>query len=62
MKPERETNHKTLNARKQSERCWRGEGWGNGVTGVGHWRWCVLYTTDELLNTVSETNDILYVG
>ena len=24
-----------------------------------HW---VLYTTDELLNTTSKTNDVLYVG
>jgi len=25
----------------------------------GHW---ALYTTEELLNSTSETNDVLYVG
>ena len=42
------------------------EGWGNWVMGImegtecdEHW---VLYTTDESLNSTSETNDVLYVG
>ena len=34
MKSERETNHKRLlNHRKQTEGCWKGVGWGNGLTG-----------------------------
>ena len=40
--------------------------WGNQVMGIKegtcgdeHW---VLYATDELLNSTSETNDVLYVG
>lgn len=41
-------------------------GWGNGVISVKSGTQCderwVLYETDELLNTISETNDILYVG
>ena len=40
-------------------------GWGNQVMGIKEGTWCdehwVLYTTDKLLNTTSETNDILYI-
>ena len=41
------------------------KGWGNWVRGIKvgtlcdeHW---VVYTSDELLNTKSETTDVLYV-
>ena len=41
-------------------------GWGNWVMGIKEGTWCnehwVLYTPDLLLNTTSETNDVLYVG
>ena len=29
---ERDKNHETLTYRKQTEACWRGGGWGDGVT------------------------------
>ena len=32
-KSERETNHETLNYRKQTEGCWRGGWWGDRVIG-----------------------------
>ena len=44
----------------------RGGGWGVWVTGMNEGPWCdehwVLHVTDKLLNSTSETNDVLYVG
>ena len=45
---------------------WWVRGWGNWVTDIKEGTWCderwVLYPTDDLLNSTSETNNALYVG
>ena len=67
-KSERETNHKRLLIIRNKLRVAGEEwlGWGNWVMGIKEGVWCyehwVLYATDELLNSTSETNDVLYVG
>ena len=42
------------------------EGWGDRVMGIKEGTWYdehwVLYATDKLLNTTSETNDVVCVG
>ena len=65
---ESEKNHEILLTigNKLMEKRWVG-GWGNWVMSIKEGTWCSeywgLYTTDKLLNTTSETNDILlYVG
>ena len=35
-KSDRKTNHETLNSGKQTESCWRGGGWGDGVMSDEH--------------------------
>ena len=44
---------------------WEG-GCGNWMMDIKEGTWCdehwVFYATDELLNSTSETNDVLYVG
>ena len=52
-----------MNSGKQAEGHWRGGG--NWVTGMKEKRGCeapwVFYVTDELLDSTSETNDVLTV-
>ena len=69
MKPERETNHKRLNLRKQTEGCWRGvvwEGWDGWVMDTGEGIWygecCELCKTDESRTCTPETNNTVYVN
>ena len=49
----------TLNYRKQTEGCWRGDKW---MMDIKEGTWCneplVLFPNDELLNSTSETNDM----
>ena len=64
MKPERETNHKRLNLKKQTEGCWRGgrwEGWGSWVMDIGEGMCYELFKTDESQTCTLETNNTLYV-
>ena len=41
-------------------------GWGNWMTGIKEGTWCdehlVLYAIDESLNSISETNNTVYVN
>ena len=63
MKTEGDKPEETLNYRKETKGCWRGDVWGEWAlrrAPDGMSTGCLLYATEESLNSTPETNNTLY--